>query len=108
MAFDDSPTQPTGSARLVEETNLEWRDGACHYCAADGQSPSEAVLSALEACREREDGHVPLTDRPPLFRAVDPDALDELFASTETRGRVDFVYDDYDVTVTSEGTVTIR
>lgn len=50
---------------------------------------------------------------PPLYEVVDPEALEALFAPTAggatRRGRVEFAYDDYRVTVSagSDGEVTI-
>ena len=48
---------------------------------------------------------------PPLYEAVDPDALDRLFAPTDgsqrITGRVRFEYGSYDVSVSSAGLVRI-
>ena len=46
------------------------------------------------------------TELPPLFDAVDPDALTSIFAPTETEaartGRIEFPYAGYEVTVVFE------
>lgn len=45
----------------------------------------------------------------PLYTAIDPDALDSLFASgtATTDGQVEFQYFGYRVTVGSEGTISL-
>lgn len=66
--------------------------------------PSVRVLAAV-ADREGLDP-TELTD--PLYRAVDPDALDHLFRGTETgAGRVVFEYHGYEVTVCGSGDVNV-
>jgi hypothetical protein len=54
---------------------------------------SEAVVAAVA-----DRAGVDRTDLPPLFEAVDPDALDALFADRRP-GRVAFEYAGYEVTV---------
>lgn len=71
------------------------------------QSPSEAVV---EAVAEAED--VPPSEvAPPLYEAVDPESLDDLFASTALAdrpgGRVAFPYGGYEVTVHCNGQVSV-
>lgn len=62
------------------------------------------------AAREGVD---PTALTPPLHDVIDPDALDALFTSTPTQDRdgeasVSFTYNGYDITVTSDGDLTIR
>ncbi|MFC7080561.1 HalOD1 output domain-containing protein [Halorussus caseinilyticus] len=49
---------------------------------------------------------------PPLYRAIDPNALDELFGSTvasaENGLRISFTYSGYEVTVVGTGNVVVR
>ena len=49
---------------------------------------------------------------PPLYDAIDPDALDALFSTSLRRptpkGTVTFRYDGYDVSVASDGSVEVR
>jgi hypothetical protein len=44
----------------------------------------------------------------PLCRAVDPDALNDIFASEQQSGVVVFPYMNYEIMVASTGTVTIE
>lgn len=70
------------------------------------QSPSDVVVESVSAAT----GTAPL-DLEPLFSAVDPDALDSLFAPTaeETArsGRTTFEYSDCEVTVSADGVVLV-
>ena len=79
---------------------------------ADRQSLSFAVI---EAVAERE-GIDPVDLTPPayepLYAVVDPEALDALFlartnGTVRSPGSISFEFCDYDVTVTSEGDVTV-
>lgn len=69
---------------------------------------SQAVV---EAVAEAE-GTEPVELTPPLYKAVDPDALDELFAATRTEGRmageVTFSYKGYEVTACGDGYVSVE
>lgn len=73
----------------------------------DFESPSIAVASAV---RDATDAEQPTT--PPLYDAVDPDALDSLFcrayATPPTHLRVSFRYLNCAITVRSSGEVTVR
>ena len=74
---------------------------------------SIAVVTAVAAKRDVEP-----TELPPLYESIDPDALDSLFAPTQTggprRGRLEFTYDghavvvecDSDLKITVDGTPT--
>jgi len=68
---------------------------------------SEAVVSAVAA----RDG-VDETELPPLYDAVDPEALDVLLASTRGdgpgRASVEFEYADYSVVVFDDRTVSVE
>lgn len=66
-----------------------------------GQSLSTAVIEKL-ASAENVD---PETLSPPLFEAIDPDALDRLFRNTS--GSVRFVYLGYEVIVEADGAVEL-
>lgn len=44
---------------------------------------------------------------PPLADAIDPDALEALFADRQTSGRVSFLYAGRSVTVAADRTVTV-
>lgn len=68
---------------------------------SDDQSLSEAVVSAV-ADREGVD---PSTLEPPLYEAVDTDALDMLFRSGS--GEVSFTYAGYRVTVDDRAEVVL-
>jgi hypothetical protein len=73
---------------------------------SDGGAVSLAVVEALAEAR----GVSPLELDPPLFDAVDPEALDELFAASDavSKGRVVFTVDDHEVTVTADDDVYVE
>lgn len=52
------------------------------------------------------------TELPPLFNAVDPDALLSVFSATESgvsrTGRVEFPYAGYEITIVFDGDPTLR
>lgn len=66
------------------------------------RDPSEAIVAAVA---EREDAHP--TEVPPLYHAIDPDALDRLFDGRR-RGRVTFEYAGYEITVRGPDRISIR
>lgn len=75
-----------------------------------GKDRATATQKVVERIAEAE-GVSPVELTPPLCEVVDPDALDRLFASTATagrmKGRVVFNYDGYEVSVHGDGYVSI-
>ncbi|WP_126662714.1 HalOD1 output domain-containing protein [Haloterrigena salifodinae] len=74
---------------------------------SEGQ-PSLAIIERVAAL----DGTDPLS-LPPLYDAVDPDALDSLFQSSstdgpQTTGAVQFTYYGYDVRVDADGDIVVE
>lgn len=78
-------------------------------------SPSPRVSSTeddslsgkvLEAVAARE-GVDPIDLPEPLYEAIDPDALDELFRDADPDCSVEFDYLDYRVTAYADGTVDV-
>lgn len=73
--------------------------------------PTDEPLShaVVEAVSEAEDAQP--TELPPLFSAIDPDALDALFTSAGDEavvtGSVQFRYAGYDVCVNEDGSVVL-
>lgn len=66
---------------------------------------SNAVVNAVATVHGAE----PTELDPPLYRTVDPDALNSLFgASTEVEGRVEFTHNGYRVTVDTHGNITVN
>lgn len=68
----------------------------------DGRSPSQAVIETL--AEERDTAQKEL---PPLFEAVDPEALDRLFLDRDP-GTVSFSYSGYEITITEAGEIVIE
>ncbi|WP_132058304.1 HalOD1 output domain-containing protein [Halorussus amylolyticus] len=90
------------------------------YRADPDETPSEAVVAAVASasdCRPTAAG-ADGTARvlPPLYDAIDPDALDALFAGgvrspdrpRATAGKVEFVYHGHRVTAHSDGSVVVE
>ncbi|PSP57463.1 hypothetical protein BRC82_00495 [Halobacteriales archaeon QS_1_67_19] len=88
----------------MTQTHASERGGA----AFDDDEPlSSRVVSAVAAARG-----VDATELPPLYEAIDPDALNRLFqpAAAEDRrgpGRIVFEVADCDVEVQSGGAITV-
>ncbi|WP_293032256.1 HalOD1 output domain-containing protein [Natronococcus sp.] len=73
-------------------------------------SPRSPSLRVVDAVADAE-GIDPVELEPPLYDAVDPNAIDELFTTTPSasrNGRLNFQYRGYDVTVRSDGTVSLE
>lgn len=66
------------------------------------RAPSEAIVTAVA---ERED--VAVTEVPPLYHTIEPDALDQLF-DRRRPGEVTFEYAGYEVTVRGPDRISIR
>ena len=71
------------------------------------QSPSERIAAAIAVLT-----NTPATElRPVLFDAIEPDALDALFAGKKSRqtenAHIEFAYADYRVQVQASGEVSI-
>ena len=72
------------------------------------RKPSEAVVERVAAL----EGVSPLEVTPPLYSAIDPDALDSLFVSRTTGERrsgvrLQFSFNGYDVEVGRDGVVCV-
>lgn len=65
-----------------------------------------SLTSEVVSAVARADDVDPADVEPALFEAIDGDSLDGLFR--ETTGHVRFVYRGYDVTVTSDGNVSLE
>jgi len=67
---------------------------------------SDASDSVIEAVASRE-GIDPVELTAPLYDAVDPEQLDRLLGSAASAVSVTFTYLGYEVTVQSDGSVTL-
>ncbi|WP_227353848.1 HalOD1 output domain-containing protein [Haladaptatus salinisoli] len=74
----------------------------------DGRPVSEVVVEAVA----EETGTSPERITPPLYDAVDPEALNNLFEDTANagrrEGRVVFAYSGFEVTVREDGSVALE
>lgn len=73
----------------------------------DGKSPSLEVVEAVARSKDER----PEAVEPPLTEAIDPDALNALFArrnSTDRSLQLSFRYSDRTVTIDHEGRVRVR
>ena len=83
------------------------------YQADADEQLSRAVLEAVSQASGRAVvslGEEDVETLPPLFDAVDPEALDSLFRPEDdelTAGCVSFTYFDYEVVVESTGTISV-
>lgn len=73
--------------------------------------PSRAVIEAVAAAEGVDPTDIEPPQYEPLYTVIDPEALDELFwphGSTQRgTGVVHFTYEGYDVTVSSDGSVSV-
>lgn len=65
--------------------------------------PSTAVIDTVAHAADSEP-----TDLPPLYGAIDPDALNDIVESGGPNITVSFVYDDRNITVHGQGDVVVR
>lgn len=77
-----------------------------HQAASRDGTPAEQSTTVVEAVARRV-GSDPL-DLPPLFEAVDTDALDALVANSTGPIEVTFEYQGYTVTVQGDGRVDVE
>lgn len=73
---------------------------------------SDAVCETIVTAVADAKGVSPLEVSPPLYEAIDPDAIQAVLASMqsppeESVGTLQFPYSGYDVTVTEDGRVSI-
>lgn len=95
----DNRTAGQGAGVDVSETIREEYD----WSSTD---PSTAVVEVVATA-----ANCPPTATEPLYNAIDPDALDGLVRSAETRPTdvtVEFAFAGYDVTVSSDDMVLVR
>lgn len=72
--------------------------------------PTDSVTARVVGAVADEEGVDPTELSTPLFEAVDPDALEDVFPTppdADVVGRIEFTYCGYDVTVDSHGEVTV-
>ena len=97
------------TAMPFDDIRIEWSENGCECRVDDTAHLCEAVVTAVDRCRRRDDRDAPLPERTPLYEHIDPDALGNLFSHCEhSNGMVSFTYGGYRVTATSEGNVTVR
>lgn len=109
----------SGTLGLLMPVDASRREGPApgetvRYRLDADESPTLGVLEAVAAASGRsvlpEDADADTEPLPPLFEAIDPDALDAFHRSTEgseTDARIVFTYAGYDVTVGSDGDVVV-
>ncbi|MFC7157759.1 HalOD1 output domain-containing protein [Halomarina halobia] len=82
------------SEQAAEEPHL--------YCSAPEEALSTAIVEALSTVTG-----TPVSERPPLYAIIEPDALDAFIASLE-HGLVSFTYANCRVTVEEQGIVFVE
>lgn len=65
------------------------------------------INEVVETVAKAEDVD-PLELTPPLYEVIDPDALESLFANNRVLGKVIFNYAGYEVSVFSDGDVSVK
>lgn len=99
----DGPPDSTDADLVASMESIEF----CHedevFRASYDESRDRASMAVLAviAAAERRDPF----DLPPLQSATDVDALDQLFGSPDGGGTVSFHYDEFEVTVSDDGTI---
>lgn len=89
--------------------SFQRRGAESTYQCETGEAASEAVVNLVAALHDDD----PTTMQPPLYEAVDPDALDALFVDaagrwTRPSGRVEFSFCGYLVEVRGDGRITVQ
>ena len=76
-----------------------------------GVGTDDVTRAVVEAVADAE-GVDPEALAPPLYEAIDPDALNRIFAATPTADRtaerVGFRYSGYEVTIYGDGSVSVE
>lgn len=82
---------------------------SCVYRPASG-SPEEPLLVAVVEALAEAKGVSPTELDDPLYDAVDPEAVEALFDSSDQveRGRLVFTVDDYELTVTARNDIYVH
>lgn len=82
-------------------------EGLFEYSLLDDETPSEGVIKTIANLEDCD----PTALNPPLFAAIDPDILDQVYQPAAGGERssiqITFEYNGYEVTV-REGTVTVQ
>jgi hypothetical protein len=104
---DDSTRQSRGTD-ADRTPGDHHRDPLFRSTYRDDESPSNAVVSAISTVT----GVDPL-ELPHIYDSIDPDALDAIMESPVVVGHHDtvdvrFRYADHDVSVRTDGTITVR
>ncbi|SIR63192.1 hypothetical protein SAMN05421858_3016 [Haladaptatus litoreus] len=78
-----------------------------------GENANNEPISTVIAETIANHKGVDPADLEPLYETIDPDALDALFAhrtdgTARTTGQITFVHAGYEITVTSDRTVTVE
>lgn len=77
-------------------------DAVCRRSINGNDPPSHAVIDCISEVASGDS-----ETRPPLYTAIDPEALNNLFRD-RTNGEVTFTYLDYEITVNSDTVTTTR
>jgi len=73
----------------------------------DVSRESSICQSVVKSIAEAE-GTDPIELTPPLYDVIDSDALESLFANNQAVGKVVFNYNSYEVSVFSDGYVSVK
>jgi hypothetical protein len=73
------------------------------YDVSNDETMSEGVIEAVARRSNRD----PADLVTPLAEHVDPDALDEIFEVPDSRGRIEFVYEGFRVSVDSDDVILV-
>ncbi|WP_255167998.1 HalOD1 output domain-containing protein [Natrononativus amylolyticus] len=71
---------------------------------AEESCVSQKIVEAIAEAEETE----PIELTPPLYEVIDPEALENLFANNQTLGKVVFNYNSCEVTVFSDGYISVK
>lgn len=103
----DSTRSDSTPSRPFDATGAKYDPDSGTYHArfdADADAVVVVIADTVATITDRE-----VTDMPPLFATVDPEALTELVTSSRERSvEVSFAYEGCEVTVTSDGEVVVE
>ena len=109
MSREDTNAVPPDAGEINSQVTYSPESDSFQYAMDTScYSITEAVVSSVAVATERD----PI-DLPPLYSAIDPDALDALFSSAFDQGssraiRVSFEYADCRVIVEDQETVRVK
>lgn len=88
----------------TEKRDISYMEKQIHCSETDHNNPTELIVETVAAL-----SNTPVEELPPLYEALDPDALDQLFDHGNTQAlKIRFQYQGFQITLDSDGVATFE